>query len=43
MTGKRGSRVSGRERGSRVSDVGKVVAELMTGERCSKISDAEKG
>ena len=29
VTGKRGSRVCGRERGSRVSDVGKRVAELV--------------
>ena len=42
MTGKRGSRVSGTRRGSRVYDVGKVVAKFMTGERGSKISDGEK-
>ena len=43
MTRKTGSRISGRESGSRVSDVGKAVAELMTGERGSRVSDRKKG
>ena len=37
MIGKRGSIISAREGGSRVSDMGKVVAELMTRERVAEL------